>query len=282
MKKNITILFLLLLVFGFFIENGCAQSAFKDSSDEKKLQAIFNTYKNIDSLNMVFFNNIPSLLYVDEPLEAELAYTGNKKKLTIYYLNFEGDQFWLRNKYNLLYDFVSQKDFISKVEHPGQGKEFRILLTRKGSKVVDRAYSSASGPGAFLNPQRKLDFIDLLNKNYLSKNEAVTDSILIIQFATTRDGTLAQHEILYGHKESPLYKNFFKTYAEFNSRLPKERYPATKGLVLPKMQNGERIGLIEFFIRLNPDRTFTVSAQGNDRELKIKDFKNDPENPLFL
>ncbi|PUV25099.1 hypothetical protein [Sphingobacterium athyrii] len=276
------LLFLLLLFFCSVIENSCAQSAFKDSSDEKKVQAIFNTYKNIDSLNVVFFNNIPSLLYVDEPLEAELADTGNKKKLTIYYLNFEGDQFWLRKKYNLLNEFVSQKDFIFKVEHPGQGKEFRILLTRKGSKVVDRAYSSASGPGAVLNSKRKQDFIRLLNQNYTTKKVPAADSILIIQFATTRDGTLGQYEILYGHKGSSLYKNFLKTYAEFNSTLPKERYPATKGLVLPKMQNGERVGLIDFFIRLNPDRTFTVSAQGNDRDLKIKDFKNDPDNPLFL
>ena len=282
MKKKMKILFLLLLIFGCFIENGCAQSAFKDSSDDKKIRAIFNTYKSIDSLNIVFFKNMPTLLYVDEPLEAEFLDQGNKKKLTIYYLNFEGDQFWLKRKYDLLYEFVSQKDFISKIEHPGHGKEFRVLLTPKSSKVIDRAYSSASGPGAYLNPKRKQDFIDLLNKNYLSKNEAVTDSILIIQFATTRDGTLAQHEILYGHKGSSLYKNFLKTYAEFNSTLPKERYPATKGLVLPKMQNGERVGLIDFFLRLNPDRTFTVSAQGNDRDLKIKDFKNDPDNPLFL
>lgn len=276
-------LFLLLLTIGSFIENSCAQSAFKDSSDEKKIQAIFNTYKNIDSLDIVFFKNIPLLLYVDEPLEAELAYTGNKKKLTIYYLNFEGDQFWLKRRYNLLYDFVFQEELISKIKSPEHEEEFGIAITPKGSRIVDASsYSSASGPGAFLNPQRKQDFIDLLNKNYLSKNEAVTDSVLIIQFATTRDGTLVQHEILHGHKESPLYKNFFKTYAEFNSKLPKERYPATKGLVMPKMQNGERVGLIDFFIRLNPDRTFTVSAQGNDRDLKIKDFKNDPDNPLFL
>lgn len=111
-------LFLLLLTIGSFIENSCAQSAFKDSSDEKKIQAIFNTYKNIDSLDIVFFKNIPLLLYVDEPLEAELAYTGNKKKLTIYYLNFEGDQFWLKRKYNLLYDFVFQKELISKIKSP--------------------------------------------------------------------------------------------------------------------------------------------------------------------
>lgn len=282
MKKKMKFLFLLLLTIGSFIENSCAQSAFKAASDNKKVETIFNNYKSIDSLNVVFFKNIPTLLYVNESLESGLSGPGKKKKLTIYYLNFEGDQFWLKKQYNLLYEFVSQKDFISKIAPPEHGREFRLLLTYKGSKVVDRAYSSASGPGAVLNSKRKQDFIRLLNRNYTTKKVPAADSILIIQFATTRDGTLGQHEILYGHKGSSLYKNFFKTYAEFNSTLPKERYPATKGLVLPKMQNGERVGLIDIFIRLNPDRKFTVSAQGNDRDLKIKDFKDDPDNPLFL
>lgn len=276
------LLFLLLLFFCSVIENSCAQSAFKVGSDDKKVEAIFNNHKSIESLNVVFFKNIPTLLYVDESLESGLSDPRKKKKLTIYYLNFEGDQFWLERQYNLLYEFVSQKDFISKIEHPEHGREFRLLLTSKGSKVIDSAYSSASGPGAVLNSKRKQDFIRLLNQNYTTKKVPAADSILIIQFATTRDGTLGQHEILFGHKGSSLYKNFLKTYAEFNSTLPKERYPATKGLVLPKMQNGERVGLIDIFIRINPNRTFTVSAQGNDRDLKIKDFKNDPDNPLFL
>lgn len=282
MKKRMKFLFLLLLTFCSFIENSFAQSAFKATLDEKKVATIFNNYKNIDSLSIAFFRNQPIRLYISEPKNKLSKHNGNNE-LTMYYLNFEGDQFWLKRKYSLLYDFVFQQELISKIVYSDYEREFGLVLTHNGSKIIDGPnYSSASYPGARLNSTRKEDFIRLLNQNFTTKKVPAADSILIIQFATTRDGTLTQHEILYGHKASSLYENFLKTYAEFNSTLPKERYPATKGLVLPKMQNGERVGLIDIFIRLNPDRTFTVSAQGNDRDLKIKEFKNDPDNPLFL
>lgn len=44
--------------------NGCSQSAFKATLDEKKVATIFNSYKNIDSLSIAFFRNQSVRLYI--------------------------------------------------------------------------------------------------------------------------------------------------------------------------------------------------------------------------
>jgi|GEM_PF-3565072 len=71
--------------------NGCSQSAFKATLDEKKVATIFNSYKNIDSLSIAFFRNQSVRLYISEPTNKLSKHIANKE-LPIYYLNFGGDQ----------------------------------------------------------------------------------------------------------------------------------------------------------------------------------------------
>lgn len=69
---------------------------------------------------------------------------------------------------------------------------------------------------------------------------------------------------------------------EYNDKFfPYNKRPY-ESLIRPFLSGGRPFrSLIDIYVRLNKDNTFTVSASGELRKLKINDFKDDPANPII-
>ncbi len=275
-----------MLVFAFILAGLIThgQSVFKDHSIQKRAKEIFNQYPNLDSVAFIFTNDKPYLLYLDEPplvnSEKMDSTIKNRRVRSFYMLGFESDQFFLKNRYAGIYEFVFQKKLIDKIKKPKDKSSFRISLTREGT-YFRAVGGSASGPGAHFNLRRKKAFFDLLNNGLSKMKTPVVDSLLILQAIVEADGWLLKpHEILYGNT-GPLYDYFLKVYTDFSES--KEKYLYTYGLFMPKLQSGSpKRGLIDIYVRLNPDNTITMSAIGDYRKLMIKNYIEDRNNPVYL
>jgi len=286
MKDFIKTLFLFFIIFGTSILNSHAQSVFKNDTQNKKISEIFDTYQNIDSIYIEYINNIPTFLFLYEPLEGKSSNPDLKRKSTIYSLDFEGDKLCLEKQNDLLYQFIFQDQLGSEIQKSSEKKNFNLVITSKKSVVQD-IFQSGPGASAILNPEKKQDFITLLNTNYKDCTDFITDSVLIIQAVINRIGGIQNSEIIYGKSES-LYQYFMKTYQYFEASQPvqekiRKNFPNrnVKWLFKPRISNTQRTSLIDIYLRLNPDKTFTLSAEGNYRRLKIKDYQEDPNDPIF-
>ncbi|MCS3557609.1 MULTISPECIES: hypothetical protein [unclassified Sphingobacterium] len=283
MKDFIKTLFLFFIIFGTSILNSHAQSVFKNN---KKISEIYDTYQNIDSIYIEYINNTPTFLFLYEPLEGKSSNPDLKRKSTIYSLDFEGDKLCLELQYNLLYRFIFQDQLGSEIQKSNEKKNLNLVITSKKSVVQD-IFPSGPGASAILNPENKQDFITLLNTNYKDCTDVITDSVLIIQAVINRIGGIQNSEIIYG-KSEPLYQYLMKTYHYFEASQPvqekiRKNFPNrnVKWLFKPRVSNTQRTSLIDIYLRLNPDKTFTFSAEGSYRRLKIKDYQEDPNDPIF-
>ncbi len=283
MKNLKKTLFLFFIIFGTSILNSHAQSVFKNN---KKISEIYDTYQNIDSIYIEYINNTPTFLFLYEPLEGKSSNPDLKRKSTIYSLDFEGDKLCLELQYNLLYRFIFQDQLGSEIQKSNEKKNFNLVITSKKSVVQD-IFQSGPGASAILNPENKQDFITLLNTNYKDCTDVITDSVLIIQAVINRIGGIQNSEIIYG-KSEPLYQYLMKTYHYFEASQPvqekiRKNFPNrnVKWLFKPRVSNTQRTSLIDIYLRLNPDKTFTLSAEGNYRRLKIKDYQETPYDPIF-
>lgn len=286
MKNFIKTLFLFSTIFGTSILNSHAQSVFNNNAQNKKIAEIFDRYQNLDSIYIEYINNTPTFLFLYEPLKEKPTNPYIKNKLTTYKVDFEGDQLWLKQDYNLLYQFIFQDQLLSEIQKPKERKKFNLVITPKKSVVQD-IFQSGPGASAILTPPKKQDFIKLLNMNYKDCVDVVTDSVLIIQAVISRDGALLDNAILYG-KSEPLYHYFMKTYQNFEASKPVQKQDRKnyqnrneKWLFKPRISNTQRSSLIDIYLRLNPDKTFTLTADGNYRTLKIKDYQQTPGDPIF-
>lgn len=153
-----------------------------------------------------------------------------------------------------------------------KNKDISITISRKGTH-----FSKAVG---FLKvtakPSKIKDLEAYLTNNYDPIISPTKDSILIIQTIVEKEtGALGQKEILQGeqgtffdfvfgkdpkHQKYIIYQDFFKPY-RFSGRVMRS--------------------FADIYVRLNPDGTFTVSATGACRKFKIKNYKEDPNNPMF-
>ncbi|QQD13966.1 hypothetical protein [Sphingobacterium sp. UDSM-2020] len=192
---------------------------------------------------------------------------------------------WLEQKYNLLYQFIFQDHLVSQVQKTKDKENYTLTITRRKSAIRD--YLQSGGVGATLNLEKKQDFITLLNKNYKDCTNVITDSVLIIQAVINRIGGIQNSEIIFG-KSEPLYQYLMKTYHYFEASQPvqekiRKNFPNrnVKWLFKPRVSNTQRTSLIDIYLRLNPDKTFTLSAEGNYRRLKIKDYQEAPYDPIF-
>ncbi|WP_293886958.1 MULTISPECIES: hypothetical protein [unclassified Sphingobacterium] len=272
----------LFCVFALVSQLTYGQKVFRSHSSDQKIADIFHQYPNLDSVAIIFTHDQPFLLYLDEaPAEGSINLDNSsrlRRMRSFYMLGFESDQFFLKRHYQELYEFIFQKRLISKINKDKDKEYLQISLTREGAFF--RALDGPASPGAHFNKRRKQVFFDLLNTNLSAIKTPVVDSLLIIQAIVETDGWLLEpHEILYG-TTGPLYDYFFKIYTDFFES--KEKYLFTYGLFMPKIEGGTpRRGLIDIYIRLNPDNTITMSAVGDYRKLMIKNYKKDPNNPVF-
>lgn len=71
MKNLKKTLFLFFIIFGTSILNSHAQSVFKNDIQNKKIDEIFDIYRNIDSIYIQYQDNTPFTLFIYEPLEGK-------------------------------------------------------------------------------------------------------------------------------------------------------------------------------------------------------------------
>ncbi|QRY57232.1 hypothetical protein [Sphingobacterium siyangense] len=285
MRGFVKTLFIFFVIFISFILKNYAQSVFKNKTQNEKINEIFNTYQNIDSIYIQYKDKAPSVLFVYEPLKEKHSNPYITKDITTYKVDFEGDKLWLQRDYNLLYQFIFQDELESEIEKTTDKKDYTLMITSKKSAIS--SFLQSGGVGAVINPKKKQDFIKLLNTNYIGCADVITDSILIIQAVILRNGEIGENEIIYG-KSKFLYNYFMKTYLNFVANQPAKKEDHRnfqnkndKWLFKPRISNTQRTSLIDIYLRLNPDKTFTVSTQGNYRLLKIKDYHINPNDPIF-
>lgn len=285
MRSFIKTLFLFFTIFITFILKSHAQFVFKDKTQNEKIAEIFNTYQNIDSIYIQYKDKAPSTLFIYEPLKEKYSNPNITKDITTYNVDFEGDQLWLQQDYNLIYQFIFQDELESEIQKTTDKEDYTLTITPKKSAI--RSFLQSGGVGAVINSKKKLDFIKLLNTNYIDCTDVITDSILIIQAVILRNGEIGENEIIYG-KSKFLYNYFMKTYHYFETSQPVEKEDRRgfqngneKWLFKPRISNTQRTSLIDIYLRLNPDKTFTLSAQGNYRRLKIKNYLINLNDPIF-
>ncbi|NJI72252.1 hypothetical protein HCX49_03450 [Sphingobacterium kitahiroshimense] len=285
MRCFIKTLFLLFIIFGTSILKNYGQSVFKNNSQNEKIAEIFNTYQNIDSIYLQYEDKAPSTLFIYEPLKEKHSNPYITKDITTYKVDFEADQLWLNQDYKLIYQFIFQDELESEILKTTDKKDYTLTITSKKSAIRD--FLQSGGVGAVINPHKKLDFINLLNTNYRDCTDVIKDSVLIIQAVILRNGEIGDNEIIYG-KSRFLYNYFMKTYYSFEASQPIQKKDSRdfqnrneKWLFKPRISNTQRTSLIDIYLRLNPDKTFTLSAQGNYRRLKIKDYHKNPNDPIF-
>lgn len=285
MRCFIKTLFLFYIIFATSILKNYGQSVFKNNAQNEKIAEIFNTYQNIDSIYLQYEDKAPSTLFIYEPLKEKHSNPYITKDITTYKVDFEGDQLWLDQDYKLIHQFIFQDELESEIQKTTDKEDYTLTITSKKSAFND--FLQSGGVGAVINPQKKQDFIKLLNTNYRDCTDVIKDSVLIVQAFILRNGEIGDNEIIYGKSEF-LYNYFMKTYHSFEASQPLQKNDRRdfqnrneKWLFKPRISNTQRTSLIDIYLRLNPDKTFTFSAQGNYRRLKIKDYHKNPNDPIF-
>ncbi|MBE8721376.1 hypothetical protein [Sphingobacterium pedocola] len=244
---------------------------FKDETIQDDIATIFATYEGIDSIRVDYFDGIPVNLDIYGIIDS-IYYAGKTGILnyTFYNLNFEGDRFWVKKKYPMVYNLILSKNFVHYTTLM-ESKTSGILLTKTHSYIAKatRFSTVVATPRAV----KIKEFTEYLNQNYSEAIKLTRDSVLILQVVVEREGTMGETELLYGER-GKFYDFVFGTK---ESQFPFGRF------FHPYLNNGTpRRSLADIYIRLNPDKTFTVSSTGRQRKLKIKNFKDDYNNPLFI
>jgi len=258
----------------------------QNPSVRKELKAIFAHDDNLDSLQFIYNNKVLRGLKIFKKTDSNTLYYNQielSKPLKIkhpsfYALYFEGDLFFLKKEFPLLYHFVNNHEVLDFVQVKNGKKNFKLAIGRKGIHLRN---SDAGSVYALLDPSRGKEFVDQLNLNYRTPIPNLKDSILIIQAVLERSGRLGDHVLLYGASEN-FYEYFLKTYDHYiKENLPFDREPKYESLFRPFLSSGTPLrSLIDIYVRLNADNTFTVSTCGELRRLKIKDFKDNRDSPI--
>lgn len=274
--KYIRLLFFLLLI--NIATFSVAQVDFKDKHIQKAINEVFSAYENIDSMVLTFDSKLPvGLTIFKTPLENSRRGISDSK--IFYIISFEGDRYLLKKQLPLIYKLIYSKGYGKRIRKVSREDSFRWVLARTSTDF--RRFRRGGG---YLDAEARRDnlegLITLLNDNYHESMVPTGDSVLIFQAVVERDGTLAgDMELLVGEKDA-LYTYFLETYDYYiKNVLTKRNFFAR--LYRPRQQNGPQRGLIDIFVRLNKDRTFTVSGTGVSRMFQLKNFTDDPDNPIF-
>jgi len=258
------------------------KSIYKSTSVENSIQRFMDRNPNIDSLWLQFSSNTPSNLEIFNKKDVKNSETRSYGISTFYDLNFEGDQLLLKEDYPLVSDFIKSPDISSNIRKPVDRTNFRLVISR--NKTVLKDTTGPTSLYAFIPLHRKNELIKFLNFKYKSDNKpSIADSILLVQAVVNKKGEIEAVEILYGKKNN-LFSYFFKnldTYIKTAFNSSKEYSSET--FIRPYMHGGRPWDtLIDIYIHLNPDATFTMTSRGRQRKLRIKDFKDNPSSPLVI
>lgn len=277
-KRNSYTMVLSVLLAFFSTMSATAQLDFRDNRIQRAINDVFHSYDNIDSIVVGFDNNVPSGLSIFERSEDNTTRAISKKPI-YYILSFEGDQYMLGKKLPAISRLIYSKRHIKRIRKAAQHDSFVWILTNEVSKFRS-LQRGVKGLHAEFKTEKLEELINVLNDNYYDSIVPTGDSVLIFQAVVEKDGTLASElELLSGEKDA-FYHYFMKTYDYYVSQvLTKSFYKAR--LYRPYLKSVQRRGLIDIFVQLNKDRTFSISGTGEARVFQLKNFTDDPKNPIF-
>lgn len=277
---SIFLTFLILQGYSIFLK-AQVKVDFKNEELESSIHEIFNSYQDMDSIRVPFFNGVPMSvsIYRKSNPENPLSYVSEN---TVYYnLKFDGDCYLLKKQFPLLLKLVCLKSNAKKIGKVIKEKSPLLVFTKPQTYYFSlKTESGGSYPTAQIKQDKLEELVTILNNNYKEEIVPTGDSVLIFQAVVNNDGSLlAEMELLYGKKDG-FYEYFLSTYDYYMKDIL-TRINFREKLYLPYLQNGQRRGLIDIFVRLNPDKTFTIAATGEGRKLKLKNYQDDPNNPIF-
>lgn len=275
MKERSTLIVLFLLTILSTNVFGQNQIKFKDERINKNIKTLFQNNKELDSIMIEFHDSMPLRLEVYKQSDSVTKYQTDArakpfiiKHGTFYNLTFDGDVYFVKKELNLLYQITSNKNLIKKISNIGKEKNFRIVITHDA--LYKRKFVGNDTFFAVLKPKRKNEFIELLNNNYTDSLKFGSDSILIFQAIVYKGGNLGETAILHGEKK--LLDFFFSNYEPFTKKA--HMFPR-ESLFQPYLAGGRPlVSLIDVYLKINADKTFILSATGEQRKLKIKNYKN--------
>ncbi|WP_294347380.1 hypothetical protein [uncultured Sphingobacterium sp.] len=238
------------------------------------LTEIFAKYNDVKRMQIVVRNDLAEAVYVDGPIDDDVL-KGSKNN-TYFSLKYLGDLFFLKKQYPLIEKLTKNKELMNSIDR--QDRNF-ILTLEAQSISIKPPFDGSVFCG--LRYSSQLEFQKKLNANYKETIVPFGDSILILQAIVNRDGSLGKKMLLHGDEDDKLYSYICDNYQDYNQE--NKANLTRKGLFLPYRSGGIPFtSIIEIFVRLNSDRTFSVSGSGRERKLRIKDYKEDPNDPLML
>lgn len=247
---------------------------FRNKHVRKDIAKIFENYPDVNGFQINFRNDTAESIYILGKIEDNIL-KGSKYK-TYYSLKYAGDLFFLKKKYSLIEKLTKNKELVNSIDR--QSSNF-ILSVEAQSISIKPLFDGSVFCG--FRHSSQLKFQKKLNANYKETIVPSGDSILILQAIVNRDGSLGKKMLLHGDEDDKLYSYICDNYQDYNQE--NKANLNTKGLFLPYRSGGTPFtSIIEIFVRLNPDRTFSVSGSGRERKLRIKDYKEDPNDPLQL
>jgi len=280
--KISVLIFIPLLLLLVFSNSLMAQGKINHGTHLKKsIEALFATYNKLDSISIQFENNKAQHLYLYIKPTSENVPKYNNNHISYFSLEFEGDLYLLKKQYPMIVEFLNNKKLLLKNGLQDKSVPVRLTIGRNNSFLGKPIY--ASSVFARVNKNRMIEFMKLLHDNY---NDSITppkDSILIFQAVVDKAGNLCQTEVLQGNKNNFYdylvnnYKNYIKNV------LPKTSSYIGENLISPYLTAGRPLNsIIDIYVRLNSDKTFTVTGNGRERKLKLKNFTEDPNFPIAL
>jgi len=213
-----------------------------------------------------------------------ISYDGIQKKRKSYGLRYEGAKYMLAREFPVVHRLINTTDLVKETLKLIIDKEaqFGVLLTltETGTYFFFREKSSPLyTPRA--KPEKLKELVETLNVNYHSRDIYTRDSVLIFQTVVESDGTyVGEMELIHGDKDA-LYDYFMGTYDYYMKHILTRTIHRAR-LYQGGIKDRPWRGVIELFVRLNPDNTFTVSVTDVGRsDMKLKNYKQDPKKPIF-
>ncbi len=257
-----------------------AQVNFNSIPIKEEINSILIANPQIDSIHIQFFQNTPSKLEIFKESNVVRNYK-NRKDIFFYDLSFEGDKLLLSDDFPTIKNLLN-KNLATTIQKPETVKNFKLVIGKKYSQLRDSVPIYGLYPT--MTPQRKKSLQNFLSSQYkeFAKEVFTKDSVLLFQAIVDKSGNLIQIELLKGRK-SDFYNFILDSYRYYVENILNKTNTATgKSLLLPAMLNGRPIrSLIDMYVRLNPNNTISISSNGIQRRLRIKNYQEKVNEPLI-
>ena len=272
--------FVVLILLSCYFQLAKAQVYFNSIPIKKKVNDILIASPSIDSIHIQFFQNTPSKLEIFNGSNAVKKYK-NGKDIYFYDLFFDGDKLLLSDDFPTIKKLLNE-NLATAIQKPETVKNFKLVIGKNHTQLRDSVPIYGLYPT--MTPQRKKDFQNFLNSQYKEMPKEVfrNDSVLLFQAVVDKGGNLIQIELLKGRK-GDFYSFILDKYSYYVKNILKKTNTSTgKSLLLPAMLNGRPIrSLIDIYVRLNPNNTISISSNGIQRRLRIKNYQEKEGEPLI-